>query len=135
MDLPMDRSLPYPFTPGDPDTDGQEPRARDSLFLMARLRTPSIGETFSVRIRNLSPGGLMADFAVPLPRDTQLEVEVRGIGWVPGKVAWFAEGRTGIAFDAPIDPRKARKPVAGAATAGILTAPVPVPPTPRPRRR
>ena len=128
----MDRSLPHPFNPDDADADanaddGQESRARDSLFLMARLRTPSLSETFSVRIRNLSPGGLMADFAVPLPRDTPLEIEVRGIGWVPGRIAWFAEGRTGVAFDAPIDPRKARKPV----TATVASTPLP----PRPRRR
>lgn len=124
----MDRSLTNPIAPDDPDIDdAQESRARDSLFLMAQLRTPSLGETFSVRIRNLSPGGLMADFAVPLPRDTPLEIDVRGIGWVPGKVAWFAEGRTGVAFDAPIDPRKARKPVA---------VPIPAAPSPvHPRRR
>ncbi|MGI4731597.1 MAG: PilZ domain-containing protein [Janthinobacterium lividum] len=109
----MDRLLPEPFNPAEPDADegGAGARARDSLFLMARLRTPSLDETFSVRIRNLSPGGLMADFATPLERDTPIQIEVRGIGWVPGKVAWFAEGRTGVAFDAPIDPTKARKPI------------------------
>ena len=128
----MDRMMPDPFLPADSfdhaaDTAGQGSRARDSLFLMARLRTPSLSETFSVRIRNLSPGGLMADFATPLERDTGIEVEVRGIGWVPGKVAWFAEGRTGIAFDAPIDPGKARKPVAA--------RPMPAAIPPRPRRR
>lgn len=109
----MDRLLPPPFTPAPSDVDegGMGARSRDSLFLMARLRTPSLRETFSVRIRNLSPGGLMADFAAPLDRDTPIEVEVRGIGWVAGRVAWCAEGRTGVAFQTPIDPQKARKPV------------------------
>ena len=59
-------------------------------------------------------GGLMAEFAVPLDRDTPVEVEVRGLGWVAGRVAWFTEGRTGIAFSQPIDPRRARKPVSAA---------------------
>jgi hypothetical protein len=128
MELPMDRMMPDPFTSIDgAGVDGTSgSRARDSLFLMARLRTPSLSDTFSVRIRNLSPGGLMADFATPLERDTPVEIEVRGIGWVPGKVAWFAEGRTGIAFDAPIDPGKARKP--------ILPRPAPAP-APRQRTR
>lgn len=108
----MDRPFSDLFSPASPDGDGQADRRRDSLFLMARLRSPALPETYSVRIRNLSAGGLMADFAEPLDRDTVIEIEVRGIGWVPGKVAWFAEGRTGIAFDQPIDPQKARKPVA-----------------------
>ena len=109
----MDRLTLDPFltTAAGADDDGQSDRHRDSLFLMARLRTPSLAETFTVRIRNLSAGGLMADFATPLDRDTPIEIDVRGIGWVPGKVAWFAEGRTGVAFDRPIDPQKARKPV------------------------
>ena len=124
----MDSLMPEPFTSGDASADeaGAGSRARDSLFLMARLRTPSLSETFSVRIRNLSAGGLMADFATPLERDTPVEIDVRGIGWVPGKVAWFAEGRTGVAFNAPIDPGKARKPI---------TAPPVQAMAPRPRIR
>lgn len=89
------------------------PRGRDSLFLMANLRVKGIGETLSVRVRNLSPGGLMAELPDPVVPDCAVEVEVRGIGWVPGRVAWQTEGRAGIAFDREIDPRRARKPVGG----------------------
>ncbi len=109
----MDRLLPEPFLPmmvGGHDVS-EEGRARDSLFLMARLRTPSLPDTYTVRVRNLSAGGLMAEFETPLDRDTPIEVEVRGLGWVPGRVAWFTQGRTGVAFDTPIDPQRARKPV------------------------
>ena len=107
----MERLLPEPFKPIG-GTDGTtEPRARDSLFLMARLRTPSLPQTYTVRVRNLSAGGLMAEFETPLDRDTPVEVEVRGLGWVAGRVAWFTQGRTGIAFDSAIDPQRARKPV------------------------
>lgn len=109
----MDRLLPEPFKPnvvGATDSSA-EARARDSLFLTARLRSPSLPQTYTVRVRNLSAGGLMAEFETPLDRDTPIEVEVRGLGWVAGRVAWFTQGRTGIAFDAPIDPQRARKPV------------------------
>ncbi len=121
----MDSLMPEPFTFGtsSSDEDAMGARSRDSLFLMARLRTPSLGETFSVRIRNLSPGGVMADFATPLERDTPVQIDVRGIGWVSGKVAWFAEGRTGVAFDAPIDPAKARKPITSRAVPAVPPGP------------
>ena len=33
---------------------------------------------------------------------TRLEVEVRGVGWIDGRVAWTAEGRIGIAFERAI---------------------------------
>ncbi len=109
----MERLLPEPFTPFATlgQDGGGEERARDSLFLMARLRTPSLPDTFAVRIRNLSAGGLMAEFETPLDRDTPVQVEVRGLGWIAGRVAWFTQGRTGIAFDKPVDPQRARKPV------------------------
>lgn len=108
----MDRLLPEPLNPysagGHPSA---EPRARDSLFLMARLRSPLLPDMYNVRVRNLSSGGLMADFEMPLDRGTPVEVDVRGLGWVAGRVAWFTQGRTGVAFDAPVDPQLARKPV------------------------
>lgn len=85
-------------------------RARDSLLLMARLKTAGQSEPLTVRIRNLSEGGLMAELPFDLPCDASVEIEVRGIGWVAGRVAWQTQGRAGIAFDVPIDPRRARKP-------------------------
>lgn len=84
---------------------------RDSLFLMAKLRRPGTTESLTVRVRNLSPGGLMAETPEPLGQDGAVEVEVRGLGWIPGRIAWHTEGRTGIAFDRVIDPQRARKPV------------------------
>lgn len=91
---------------------GGEPRRnRDSLFLLARVRVGGETEWSEVRVRNLSAGGLMAEIAHALPIDSPLELELRGIGRVRGRVAWQAEGRTGVAFDAEIDPMKARKPV------------------------
>lgn len=87
--------------------------SRDSLFLMADYRLPGGGEVKHVRVRNLSSGGLMAEMPEDLPQGQSVEFDVRGIGWVGGKVAWSAAGRVGIAFDRAIDPMLARKPVGG----------------------
>lgn len=97
------------------DDDGlasQRTRSRDSLFLMARMRLGVEPTGQDVRVRNLSEGGLMLDVAKPLPIGTVVTLEVRGLGEVRGNVAWYAEGRAGVALETPIDPKKARKPVA-----------------------
>jgi hypothetical protein len=89
----------------------EAPRGRDSLFLMAQLRIPGETRAVTVRVRNLSAGGLMAELPEPIAPDSAVEVEVRGIGWVPGRIAWQTEGRAGVAFDREIDPQRARKPL------------------------
>ncbi len=84
---------------------------RDSLLLKATLKFSVSGEQGEVRIRNLSAGGLMAEAPVRVARGERVEVQLRNIGWIGGNVAWVAEGRIGIAFDHPIDPKVARNPV------------------------
>ncbi|UAK22934.1 PilZ domain-containing protein [Sphingomonas nostoxanthinifaciens] len=83
------------------------------MFLMAVLRRLG-GIDVTVKVRNLSPGGMMAEAPVSFSREERIEVDLRGIGPVPGRIAWTASGRIGVAFDNPIDPRLARKPVTGA---------------------
>ena len=53
----------------------------------------------------------MVELADPAEINTLVELEMRGVGLMRGRVAWYAEGRAGIALDKPIDPQKARKPV------------------------
>ncbi|MEG3086636.1 PilZ domain-containing protein [Sphingomonas sp. PB4P5] len=96
--------------------------SRDSLFLMADLRVAGSATAQQVRVRNLSTGGLMAELPTGLPQGVEVEVDVRGIGWVTGHIAWSAAGRVGIAFVSPIDPMMARKPVSGAAKGGVHIA-------------
>ena len=84
---------------------------RDSLLLKAILCFPSSKHEGEVRIRNLSAGGLMAETPVRVTRGEPVEIHLRSIGWIRGHVAWAAEGRLGIAFDHPINPKDARKPV------------------------
>lgn len=84
---------------------------RDSLLLKAILRFPSTQHESEVRIRNLSAGGLMAETPARVSRGEPVEIHLRSVGWLTGHVAWATEGRLGIAFDRPIDPKDARKPV------------------------
>ena len=92
-----------PFNPTDMDVKrGQN---RDSLFVKAVLRFPVSGDEREVRVRNISAGGLMAEAPLRTPRGDPIEVHLRNIGWVSGKVAWVTESRFGIAFDYPIDPK------------------------------
>ena len=84
---------------------------RNSLLLKAILRFPTAGVENEVRIRNLSSGGLMAEAAMRASRGEVVEINLKNIGWITGKVAWVAESRFGIAFDYPIDPKAARQSV------------------------
>lgn len=84
---------------------------RDSLFLKAILRFSNSKDENEVRIRNLSAGGLMAEAPLRVARGESVEINLRSIGWITGHVAWVTEGRVGIAFDHPINPKDVRKPV------------------------
>ncbi|MET1757059.1 PilZ domain-containing protein [Novosphingobium sp. RD2P27] len=82
--------------------------ARDSLFLMADLRTENISGEHRIKVRNLSDGGMMGEGNVRVLRGSVVEVNIRNIGWVKGSIAWIQESRFGVAFLEPIDARIAR---------------------------
>lgn len=82
------------------------------MFLMAAMRRAG-GADVQVKVRNLSGGGMMAESPINFSRGDLIEVDLRGIGLVTGKIAWTAGGRVGVQFDTAIDPRLARKPVSG----------------------
>jgi len=84
---------------------------RDSLFLTAMVRRLSDQSERTVRVRNLSAGGMMADCAEVFARDETVSITLRGIGEVEGRVAWRSIDKIGITFDTQIDPKRARKPV------------------------
>lgn len=85
--------------------------ARDSLFLTAMVRRVSDQSERTVRVRNLSAGGMMADCMEVFARDEAILITLRGIGEVRGRVAWRSIDKIGITFDNQIDPKRARKPV------------------------
>ncbi|TCP35046.1 PilZ domain-containing protein [Sphingomonas sp. BK235] len=79
-------------------------RGRDEVAMFARLRLAGHADGFDVSVRNVSTGGLMAELPHPLVPDSAVEIELAGLGWVAGRIAWQIEGRAGIAFDEMIDP-------------------------------
>ena len=89
---------------------------RDSLFLLAQLRVDGSDQAHRVKVRNLSPGGMMAEGEVKVARGSRVSVELRNLGWVEGSVAWKQDNRFGIAFAEEIDPKLARAAIAGDGT-------------------
>jgi hypothetical protein len=103
---------PDGYAGADAHFESMRAEPRDSMFLMAVMRRPGSADV-TVKVRNLSSGGMMAESPFNFSRGDLVETELRGIGTVGGKVAWTAGGRVGVQFDAAIDPRLARKPVGG----------------------
>ncbi|WBO21073.1 PilZ domain-containing protein [Sphingomonas abietis] len=93
--------------------ESQRRDARDSLFVLARIKIEGdAGDGISVRVRNVSSGGLMADVPAEYRPGMRVELSLEGIGDLGGSVAWAEAGRIGVAFDHPIDKTRARKPKA-----------------------
>lgn len=88
---------------------------RDSLFLLAQLKVDGREGETRVKVRNLSPGGMMAEGDVAVMRGSLVSVELRNLGWVDGTVAWKQDNRFGIAFVNDIDPAAVRAPEASQA--------------------
>jgi hypothetical protein len=84
---------------------------RDSLFLVATVRRLADDSERTVRVRNLSAGGMMADCAENFGRGEPITITLRGVGDVMGRIAWRSVDKIGVAFDNQIDPKRARKPV------------------------
>lgn len=102
---------------------GVEPRAemrrgaeRHSFFLLADMLTEDGVGIGRLRVRNLSATGVMGDTELAIERDRCVLLELRGIGRVSAKVVWAREGKIGLAFDTPVDPLQALKPVGGGRT-------------------
>jgi len=93
------------------DTDEATRNARDSVFLHAMVSSNTASVQF--RVRNISSSGLMAEGPLTFDQGDEVDVDLRNIGRIHGKVVWIDEGRFGMAFDRSIDPKQARKPVGG----------------------
>ena len=104
--------MEYPAKIEADEGEGQQRvTVRDSLFLAAALRKQGEQGEETVRVRNLSAGGMMADCKMALASGDRISLTLRGVGDVEGVVAWSTNGRFGVQFDTPIDPKLARKPV------------------------
>ncbi|MGN6691524.1 MAG: PilZ domain-containing protein [Sphingopyxis sp.] len=85
---------------------------RDSLFMQANLTLPGQAAPMVVRVRNLSAGGMLAEAPFRgVAQGAVVEIELRNVGFVPGRIVWVGEGKFGIAFDRPVDPQAVRRQV------------------------
>jgi hypothetical protein len=108
----VERYSSLPDDAAEKDVQQLRSEPRDSMFLMAVIRRIG-GADVTVKIRNLSTGGMMAECPISFSRDEMIEADLRGIGTIGGRIAWTVGGRIGVAFDHPVDPRLARRPVSG----------------------
>lgn len=89
----------------------QRSAPRDSMFLNSTIHRLATDETWPLRVRNLSSGGLMAECAGAFATGDEVELDVRGIGVQKGIIAWTVDKRIGVAFERPINPLLARRPI------------------------
>ena len=93
------------------DQEKTRKKGRDSLFMQGILHIPGATQPVTVRVRNLAAGGLMADFSGSIQKDSEIQIELRNVGLVSGRVAWVSPNQFGMAFDKEIDPQAVRRPV------------------------
>src|SRR3546814_7494286 len=87
---------------------------RDSLFMQAALTLSGRADPLIVRVRNLSAGGMLAETTVTnanVESGAAVEVELRNVGPVAGRVVWVGEGKLGIAFGRQINTLVVRRQV------------------------
>ncbi len=84
---------------------------RDSLFMQASLILSGTPGSVSVHVHNLSPGGMLAEAKLDVAQGAAVEVNLRNVGPVTGRVIWVGESKFGIAFDRAIDPQAVRRQV------------------------
>jgi len=104
-------SPPDSVSKEDAASRGMRSESRDSLFLLGKMGVEGGVALESVRIRNLSPTGMMAEAPTQLAVGTAVRVELRNLPIVSGRIVWATDGRMGVAFNSEIDPQKARQPV------------------------
>ena len=70
----------------------------------AKMRVVGDPVLHPVAVRNISVRGLMAISENVCEPGTIVEIEVPGVGWVEGSVAWVQSDRFGVAFSTAVDP-------------------------------
>ena len=84
---------------------------RDSLFMQADVTIADTAKSVKVRVRNLSPGGMLAESPAAVAQGAVVEVELPNVGAVPGRIVWVGQGKFGIAFDLVVNPQAVRRQV------------------------
>lgn len=81
---------------------------RNSMFLQAEIMRVDGGERDMCRVRNVSRGGAMAETQKIYREGERVVMTLRNVGPVKGEIAWIANNRIGVAFEAEVDPRLVR---------------------------
>ena len=93
--LSLARQSPIPF----PGPDGRR-LARKSMFVAAVLQAGA--QSLGVKIRNMSPTGVLLEGAVLPPPGSRIEL-LRGPLRATGCIAWAEGGRCGVALEGRIE--------------------------------
>jgi diguanylate cyclase (GGDEF)-like protein len=76
--------------------------SRDARTAMLRSAVLHIeNQTFNVRVRNVSSGGVMAETPNAVSQTTRVEIEFSEGQRFPGEIRWTEQGRVGVKFDTP----------------------------------
>jgi hypothetical protein len=116
----MDMS--YPFPPAS-TAESKREKDRESMFLLASVVFENSSEKLSMRVRNISNGGMLVDCPDIHEKGRPLIAELKGIGAVAGRVAWSNAGKMGVAFNVEVDPKLTRQPVGVAAKTPYYSTP------------
>ena len=72
---------------------------RDNLFQLADVQIGKDPSIHRIKVRNLSPRGLMGEAPLAVSSGTRLIVSLPELGEISGTVVWVQEPRFGMAFD------------------------------------
>lgn len=77
---------------------------RYAVVLSAQILAEGLSAPVSIRVCNISAGGLMAVVPSHVRLGGMVAVVIRHAGRLFGRIAWAQDGRIGIKFDREIDP-------------------------------
>jgi hypothetical protein len=81
----------------------QTSELRYSVMVKGRLFNDDFPEGLSLRILNISEGGILAAIPYGVRVYSEVTVELRNLPPVTGRIAWCRKDRIGVAFDERID--------------------------------
>ena len=77
--------------------------ARQSLEAKALVWFSNSKDPYSITVRNISAGGMMAECDVPVVIGDIIIARIETFGEVTGRVVWAVSPRIGISFDSLLD--------------------------------
>jgi len=103
-------------------TEERRASPRASLFQLASMRKLNNTQPCSLRIRNLSPRGVLGETSERVAPGEKVTFIIPGIGEVSGTIVWRTGERFGAAFARKIDPDRATRAQAAKSKPGSVLA-------------